>query len=431
MPRDRRADPGEQRRGAAQRKVRRWPTHDESIGLPTPGADAAAGCGGFAVTTHDDRSRPARTDCDPQFAPRRGEQPAASHSQTPWSAGRCAGEVSAPSISGSRVDALRAQLLLLLSENPQLMEAISDVNSELFTSLRDSIDAKPRVSVESVAGGHRLATGKFSCSSCRMMGPSFQSSELFCMGCGTCAVCCSQSGSMCSSAGPDAVASTHVVSNTPNQVDCIRCGHHSRSKNASQGRCSACSLCSVCCTKVPICVSAQPAYSAPSAVNFHQGCASLRPTQVGEHICKSCGGRYKRCMGSYGYRSDNGKGTWSSGPCPADLSQYPESPNPSWCTAECERLSSGNQPAGGIPALGTDLSAQLSAQLFAQFSAAQGQVAHVFEGLQQQLESPPMSEGESLIRDMIAQNAERDVIDAVLAGFDPAEAEAIRARIGL
>jgi hypothetical protein len=94
-------------------------------------------------------------------------------------------------------------------------------------------------------------------------------------------------------------------------------------------------------------------------------------------------------------------------------------------------LSSGNQPAGGIPALGTDLSAQLSAQLFAQFSAAQGQVAHVFEGLQQQLESPPMSEGESLIRDMIAQNAERDVIDAVLAGFDPAEAEAIRARIGL
>jgi len=342
-----------------------------------------------------------------------------------------AGEVSAPSISGSRVDALRAQLLLLLSENPQLMEAISDVNSELFTSLRDSIDAKPRVSVESVAGGHRLATGKFSCSSCRMMGPSFQSSELFCMGCGTCAVCCSQSGSMCSSAGPDAVASTHVVSNTPNQVDCIRCGHHSRSKNASQGRCSACSLCSVCCTKVPICVSAQPAYSAPSAVNSHPGCASLRPTQVGEHICKSCGGRYKRCMGSYGYRSDNGKGTWSSGPCPADLSQYPESPNPSWCTAECERLSSGNQPAGGIPALGTDLSAQLSAQLFAQFSAAQGQVAHVFEGLQQQLESPPMSEGESLIRDMIAQNAERDVIDAVLAGFDPAEAEAIRARIGL
>lgn len=297
-----------------------------------------------------------------------------------------------PPISSSKVDGLHVRLLVLLSENPHLMEEISKADPDLFQNLRDSEGPKTKVSVESVAGGHRLVTSNFQCKSCHMAGPSCHSSDLVCMGCGICAVCCSQGGSMCPSAGPDAIASTHTVSKTASQVDCTRCRNHSRSNEASYGRCTACSLCSVCCTKSPICGSAPSAFSAPSASNVHPGCAFLRQVQKGNLTCRYCGGHFEQCFGSYGYRNYQTNGLWTSGPCPADLSLSPESPNSSWCTAECERLGSGN-------------SAPVSQTL--------------------------MSEGEILLREMIAQHAERDVIESVLGGFHPAEAEAIRARLGL
>jgi len=73
----------------------------------------------------------------------------------------------------------------------------------------------------------------------------------------------------------------------------------------------------------------------------HPGCAASRSLQHGNTTCKCCGGRFKTCTGSYGHRNNNGTGTWSSGPCPADPSHSPESPNTTWCTAECERLDGG------------------------------------------------------------------------------------------
>lgn len=74
------------------------------------------------------------------------------------------------------------------------------------------------------------------------------------------------------------------------------------------------------------------------ASTTHPGCAALRPTQHGDNTCRTCGGRFKTCFGSYGHRSNNGTGTWQSGPCPADLSYSPESPNTSWCSEACERF---------------------------------------------------------------------------------------------
>ena len=67
----------------------------------------------------------------------------------------------------------------------------------------------------------------------------------------------------------------------------------------------------------------------------HPGAAILRePTPALAHACLLCGGRFAMCIGSYGQRSS--RGTWSSGPTPADTSARPESPNPQFCTQECE-----------------------------------------------------------------------------------------------
>jgi len=70
----------------------------------------------------------------------------------------------------------------------------------------------------------------------------------------------------------------------------------------------------------------------------HPGCAALRLTQHGNLVCKYCRGQFKKCWGEYGHKGNNGTGRWESGPCPADLSHSPESPNSFWCTADCERL---------------------------------------------------------------------------------------------
>lgn len=184
------------------------------------------------------------------------------------------------------------------------------------------------------AGGHILVKKSFQCSTCGMNGPSYHSSDMCCNACRICAVCCSKRGSMCTSAKTGAVTSTHTVSPADRQIICRSCNFDSRSAEASYSRCIACSLCSVCCAKSPVCASTST--SANSAQGTHPGCAARRAEQLGDHVCNSCGGRFKKCFGNYGHRDEYGKGTWRSGSCPANLAHSPESPNTSWCTIECE-----------------------------------------------------------------------------------------------
>ena len=88
-----------------------------------------------------------------------------------------------------------------------------------------------------------------------------------------------------------------------------------------------------------------PPKAVSSGSRTHPGCAARRPNQVGTNTCRSCGGRYKTCFGEYGHRDSSG--TWTGGPCPDDLSEYPESPNDSWCTLLCEQSVRAAPVSGG------------------------------------------------------------------------------------
>ena len=68
----------------------------------------------------------------------------------------------------------------------------------------------------------------------------------------------------------------------------------------------------------------------------HPYCAAVRPKsqQKGSNVCESCGGNFKTCYGSYGYRRIS-DGDWSSGSS-SDLSCNPESPNKRYCSEQCE-----------------------------------------------------------------------------------------------
>ena len=71
--------------------------------------------------------------------------------------------------------------------------------------------------------------------------------------------------------------------------------------------------------------------------SMHVGAAIHRMHQVGSHTCETCSGTFRKCSGSYGYRSANGTGTWGSGTAhEADLTYCPESPNAQWCSKQCE-----------------------------------------------------------------------------------------------
>ena len=71
--------------------------------------------------------------------------------------------------------------------------------------------------------------------------------------------------------------------------------------------------------------------------SMHVGAAIHRMHQVGSHTCETCSGTFRKCSGSYGYRSANGKGTWETGTKrEADMTYCPESPNEQWCSKQCE-----------------------------------------------------------------------------------------------
>merc|ERR1711991_1116560 len=74
----------------------------------------------------------------------------------------------------------------------------------------------------------------------------------------------------------------------------------------------------------------------------HPGCAALRPVQHGTNMCEACGGNFRSCSGSYGYRDGNGTKIWRSGECPSDLAYSPESPNSRFCSRGCENRQKGN-----------------------------------------------------------------------------------------
>lgn len=86
------------------------------------------------------------------------------------------------------------------------------------------------------------------------------------------------------------------------------------------------------------------------AKHTHPGCAALRPTQRGNNTCRTCGGHFQKCSGSYGHRDVDGTGYWRPGPCPEDLSHSPESPNTSWCSEACERFIAPAGRGGAVSA---------------------------------------------------------------------------------
>ena len=66
----------------------------------------------------------------------------------------------------------------------------------------------------------------------------------------------------------------------------------------------------------------------------HPACAALRTTSTGRLTCQGCGGKFNSCHGSYGYRSTL-NAHWNQGTSTL-LTDMPESPNPNFCTQECE-----------------------------------------------------------------------------------------------
>jgi hypothetical protein len=85
--------------------------------------------------------------------------------------------------------------------------------------------------------------------------------------------------------------------------------------------------------------------AAPTSGTVNDGgphCAARRQPQEGPHVCMFCKGRFTSCFGSYGVRNRITR-TWREGTS-ADPSDYPESPNPQYCTQGCEISA---RPAGG------------------------------------------------------------------------------------
>ena len=84
------------------------------------------------------------------------------------------------------------------------------------------------------------------------------------------------------------------------------------------------------------------------AVFFHPGCAFARNKKphtkapYAKKKCGACKGYFNHCHGAFGYRSAHGSGTWYEGPCPSDLSYWPESPNNGFCTKACQSFQSKN-----------------------------------------------------------------------------------------
>ena len=68
----------------------------------------------------------------------------------------------------------------------------------------------------------------------------------------------------------------------------------------------------------------------------HPGCAALRPDAQGPYTCERCEGSFQKCYGAYGVRTRDG--TWRHARInePANLDEYPESPNLQWCSQRCE-----------------------------------------------------------------------------------------------
>ena len=70
---------------------------------------------------------------------------------------------------------------------------------------------------------------------------------------------------------------------------------------------------------------------------YHAGAAVRRDVQVGLYTCRSCGGKYTKCSGNYGYKSHHGTGNWTIGTThQANMDYTPESPNADWCSKKCE-----------------------------------------------------------------------------------------------
>ena len=76
----------------------------------------------------------------------------------------------------------------------------------------------------------------------------------------------------------------------------------------------------------------------PSSSKFsHSGCTALRRVQHGNNVCESCGGRFRLCSGTYGYRDNGGVGIWRAGDCGPGLNYSSESPNSRWCSRLCQQ----------------------------------------------------------------------------------------------
>ena len=83
----------------------------------------------------------------------------------------------------------------------------------------------------------------------------------------------------------------------------------------------------------------------PDRPPLPESCAALRQSQRGANTCVACSGRFEVCHGSYGTRELSGN--WSPGSS-SDVSRLPESPNATWCCAECQALAPGGTgDAGG------------------------------------------------------------------------------------
>lgn len=68
----------------------------------------------------------------------------------------------------------------------------------------------------------------------------------------------------------------------------------------------------------------------------HPGCAALHRLQYGNNTCESCGGSFRSCSGTYGYRDNNGVGIWRAGDCGPDLNHSSKSPNSRWRSRRCQ-----------------------------------------------------------------------------------------------